>query len=60
MAKVIAPNKEYNGISASVAFVNGEGWCEDKRLLDWFRTHGYTAEDEAKEAKAKTPVKKGK
>ncbi|MBS6510128.1 MAG: hypothetical protein KH334_00325 [Clostridiales bacterium] len=41
MAKVIAPNKEYSGISAGVVFAKGEGLCEDKRLLDWFEVRGY-------------------
>lgn len=43
--KVIAPNKEYTGVSASVPFVNGEGETDNPHLIQWFREHGYTVED---------------
>lgn len=41
MAKIIAPNRSYSGVSAGVVFYDGEGQCEDVRLLDWFEVHGY-------------------
>ena len=41
MAKIIAPNKEYTGMSASVSFCNGVGKTEDPLLLKWFKVHGY-------------------
>lgn len=41
MAKIIAPNQNYSGISAGVVFYDGEGQCEDARLLDWFEVRGY-------------------
>lgn len=46
MAKIIAPNKQYSGISASVVFVNGIGETDKPELLEWFRGHGYAVEDE--------------
>lgn len=46
MAKIIAPNNQYTGVSASVPFVHGVGQTEDKRLIEWFKSHGYTVEDE--------------
>ena len=50
MAQIIAPNKDYNGESASVTFVRGVGETSDAYLIEWFRTHGYTViEDEAAE-----------
>lgn len=50
MAQIIAPNKDYNGESASVTFVKGVGETSDAYLIEWFRTHGYTVtEDEATE-----------
>lgn len=50
MAKIYAPNNQYNGISASVAFARGVGETEDPTLLEWFIDHGYTVdEDEKKE-----------
>lgn len=49
MAKIICPNKEYTGISASVSFCNGVGETEDSRLIKWFRDHGYTVIDKEKE-----------
>lgn len=48
MAKIIAPNKSYTGISASVAFTNGIGETEDKSLIEWFHSHGYKIEKEDK------------
>lgn len=48
MAQIIAPNKDYNGESASVTFVKGVGETSDAYLIEWFKTHGYTViEDEA-------------
>lgn len=49
MAKIIAPNKSYTGVSASVAFCNGEGNTDDKHLIKWFKDHGYTVEEPASE-----------
>ena len=43
--KVIAPNKNYTGVSASVAFANGVGQTDDPHLIRWFREHGYTVEE---------------
>lgn len=50
MAQIIAPNKDYNGESASVTFVKGVGETSDAYLIEWFKEHGYTViEDEAAE-----------
>ncbi|MCY9760922.1 hypothetical protein M5X06_18740 [Paenibacillus alvei] len=46
MAKVIAPNKEYTGISAGVAFANGVGETDNPHLLEWFESKGYEVEKE--------------
>lgn len=46
MAKVLSPNPQYNGESASVHFKNGEGECSDEHLLSWFREKGYTVIEE--------------
>lgn len=46
MAKILAPNESYTGISASVAFSNGIGETEDKHLIEWFREKGYTVVEE--------------
>lgn len=46
MAKIIAPNKQYSGISASVTFVNGIGETDNPNLIEWFKNHGYEVEDE--------------
>lgn len=45
MAKIIAPNKKYNGETASVIFVDGVGETADTYLLSWFHEHGYTVEE---------------
>jgi hypothetical protein len=47
MAKILCPNKEYSGVSASVTFVNGVGETDNPQLIDWFKSHGYTVEENA-------------
>lgn len=42
--KTKIPN--FNGYRASVLFKNGIGSTNDTRLIEWFRTHGYTVETE--------------
>lgn len=46
--KILAPNKEYTGLSAGVSFINGEAETENEWLVDWFRNKGYevTKEEE--------------
>lgn len=39
--KIYAPNKQANGVYASVLFVDGVGETDNPRLIEWFRTHGY-------------------
>lgn len=51
MAKILAPNKSYTGISAGVAFSNGVGETEDKRLIEWFYSHGYEIEEKNNDEK---------
>lgn len=41
MVKIIAPNKQYTGVSASVPFVNGIGETDKPELISWFKKHGY-------------------
>lgn len=45
MAQIIAPNKDYTGVSASVTFVKGVGETSDAYLIEWFKEHGYTVVD---------------
>ena len=56
--KVHAPNKNYTGVSASVAFCNGVGETEDPYLLEWFKSHGYELEEPPKEETEEDPEKK--
>jgi len=62
MAKVIAPNKQYTGLSATVMFVNGVGETDNENLLQWFEEKGYTIEpteeDEAKAAALAAEIEK--
>lgn len=56
MAQIIAPNKDYNGESASVTFVKGVGETSDAYLIEWFKEHGYTViDDEATEVQPVAP-----
>ena len=45
MAKIIAPNKKYNGTSASIPFINGVGETDNQNLIQWFKENGYTLEE---------------
>ena len=55
MAKIIAPNKSYTGVSASVAFCNGEGNTTNPVLIEWFEKHGYKVIKDAAEEGLKVP-----
>jgi hypothetical protein len=48
MATIKAPNKAFNGVSASVNFVNGVGTTDRPHLIGWFRDHGYEVIEEPK------------
>lgn len=54
MAKVFTPNKEYNGISAGVTFVDGVGETADPHLLEWFKNHGYEIKESPETEKKST------
>ena len=41
MAKIYSVNKEFNGISAGVNFVNGVGEAAVPYLISWFYENGY-------------------
>ena len=47
MAKIIAPNKGYTGMTASVPFAGGVGYTDDEHLIAWFQTHKYTVDTSA-------------
>jgi len=47
--KIIAPNEEYNGVSAGIEFVQGIGHCTNPHLISWFKEKGYTVVDEDKD-----------
>lgn len=59
MAKIIAPNKSYTGVSASVAFCNGEGNTTNPVLIDWFKKHGYKVIEDAAEEGLEVPPPDG-
>lgn len=46
MAIIKSPNKSYTGVSASVAFANGQGKTDNPHLKEWFKNHGYEVEEE--------------
>lgn len=46
MAIIKSPNEQYTGVSASVLFVNGEAKTDDLKLIEWFKSKGYTVEEE--------------
>lgn len=54
MAKIIAPNKKYNGTSANVSFRDGIGETDDPHRIQWFKEHGYEVIESEKPKKEKT------
>ena len=60
MAIIKAPNKDYTGVSASVAFCNGEGRTDDKNLIQWFKDHGYTVVEKTPDPPEAEGDKRGK
>ena len=44
--KIYAPNKNANGVYASVMFVNGVGETNNPYLIEWFVEHGYDTDSE--------------
>ena len=49
MPKILAPNREYCGVSAGVTFADGIGETENEHLLKWFEDKGYYIERPDKE-----------
>lgn len=45
MAVIKAPNEDYAGVSAGVAFLKGVGRTDNPYLIGWFRSHGYEVEE---------------
>ena len=61
MARVIAPNKGYTGVSAGVPFTGGEGHTDNPYLVEWFRGHGYEIiENDAETKPAEKPKRSRK
>ena len=57
MAIIRTKVPNFNGYRASVLFSNGVGRTNDTRLIEWFRSHGYTVETESKpKTENKKPV----
>lgn len=57
MAKILTPNKDYSGISASVPFINGVGYTDDEDLISWFEEHGYGVEIEVENTEVENKSK---
>ena len=46
MFKITIPtNKSYTGVTAGVAFVDGEGKTDNQWKADWFLENGYKVEE---------------
>lgn len=45
MAKVYSPNKKYNGETATVSFRDGVGETNNKYLIEYLKSKGYTIEE---------------
>ena len=58
--KIYAPNKNANGVYASVRFVDGIGETDDPVLIEWFRARGYTLAGNYTTTPIKKPVEEVK
>jgi len=50
--KILAPNREYSGVTAGLTFVDGVAVADElpEHIVDWFRNNGYEVlEDEEPE-----------
>jgi hypothetical protein len=54
MAVIKAPNEKYNGVSASLTFVNGQAKTDDAWLIQWFKEQGYEVVEDEKPKKKKS------
>ncbi|NNU89771.1 hypothetical protein [Anoxybacillus sp. CHMUD] len=57
MAIIKAPNPKYNGVSASLTFVNGQAKTDNKWLIQWFKEQGYEVSEEEKKGTKKATEK---
>jgi phage antirepressor YoqD-like protein len=57
--KIYAPNKQANGVYASVMFVDGVGETDNPKLIEWFQSHGYKVVDESRVATVEKSLEKG-
>lgn len=55
MAKIIAVNDQFDGISATVQFNKGVGECADPYLISWFKAKGYEVIEDAAELEVSVP-----
>ena len=65
MAKIKAPNSNYNGVDFGIPFVNGVAETEDAWLITMFKEKGYNVEelkteDELEETEEMDPEPKKK
>lgn len=44
--EILAPNKNYNGVTATIPFISGVGFTDDGHLIKWFKENGYEVQDE--------------
>ena len=66
MAKIKAPNSNYNGVDFGIPFANGVAETEDAWLITMFKEKGYNVEEVAEEVaeevepepKKKAPARK--
>lgn len=56
MAKILSPNKKYNGVSASIRFCDGAAETDEKHLIKWFKEHGYEVIEEEKTSVMEEPI----
>lgn len=43
--EILAPNKNYNGTTATIPFIAGTGFTDDAHLIKWFKENGYKVQE---------------
>lgn len=59
MAIIKCPNTSFCDIRVGVKFIDGVGETEDERAIEWFKSNGYTVEEEAPKKRGRKPKDEG-
>lgn len=58
--EILAPNKNYNGVTATIPFISGVGFTDDAHLIKWFKENGYGVQEKREKVEESGKVEKPK